>query len=44
MDGFIIPPKLFEISKKVFLVEIPYCPKNEAFSKRFIKTFKIRIK
>ena len=32
MDGFIIPPKLFEISKKV------------AFSKRFIKKFKIRIK
>ena len=39
MDGFIIPPSLFEIPKKVVLVEIPYCQKIEASSKQFIKTF-----
>ena len=39
MDDFIIPHRLFDIPKKVVLVEIPYCPKNEASSMRFIKNF-----
>ena len=30
---------LFVIPKKVVLVEIPYYPKNEAYSKQFIKRF-----
>ena len=38
-DDFIIHPSLFEIPKKVVLVEIPYYPKNKAFSKQFIKKF-----
>lgn len=33
MDDFIVPLSLFEIPKKLVLLEIPYCPKNEAFSK-----------
>ena len=36
---FIIPPSLFEILKKVVLVEITYCPKNEVYSKQFIQKF-----
>ena len=31
MDDFIISPSLFEIPKKVVLVEIPYCPKMKLF-------------
>ena len=37
LDGtgdYIIPPGFFDIPKKVVLVDIPYCPKNEEFSKR----------
>ena len=30
---------LFEILKKVVLVEIPYCPENDGSSKWFIKKF-----
>ena len=37
MVDFIIPQSLFEIQKKVVLVKIPYCPKNEASSKWLIK-------
>ena len=37
IDDFIIPPCSFEIPKKVVLVEISCCPKNEASSKWFIK-------
>lgn len=33
MDDFIVPLSLFEIPKKLVLLEIPYCLKNEAFSK-----------
>ena len=36
IDDFIIPPCSFEIPKKVVLVEISCCPKNEALSKWFI--------
>ena len=39
VGDFIISPSLFEIANKIVLVEIPYCPKNEASSKRFIKKF-----
>ena len=38
-DDYIIPPDFFDIPKKVLLVDIPYCPKNEEFSKRFMKKF-----
>ena len=38
-SDFIIPPWLFEGKKKVFLVEIPFCLKNEISSKHFIKKF-----
>ena len=49
---FIIPPWLFEVKKKIVLVEVPYCLKNESSSKQFIKkfdkftndTFNVRIK
>ena len=27
---FIIPPWLFEVKRKIVLVEIPYCLKNES--------------
>ena len=37
IDDFLIPPCSFEILKKVVLLEISCCPKNEALSKRFIK-------
>ena len=51
-SDFIIPPWLFEEKKKVILVEIPLCLKNEISSKHFIKkfdkftnnTFDVRIK
>ena len=36
---FIIPPWLIEVKKKIVLVEIPYCLKNENSSKQFIKKF-----
>ena len=49
---FVIPPWLFKEKKKVVLVEIPLCLKNEILSKHFIKkfdkftnnTFDVRIK
>ena len=34
----IIPHCLFEVKKKIVLVEIPYCLKNESSSKQFIKS------
>ena len=51
-NEFIIPPWLFEVKRKIVLVEIPYCLKNESSSKQFIKkfnkftndTFDVRIK
>ena len=48
-NEFIIPPWLFENKKKIVLVEITYCLKNESSSKQFIKkfdndTFDVRIK
>ena len=40
MDNeFIISPWLFEVKKKIVLVEIPYYLKNEDSSKQFIKKF-----
>ena len=35
-NELIIPPWLFEIKKKIVLVEIPYCLKNKSSSKQFI--------
>ena len=40
-DDHIIPPGFFDIPKKVVLVDIPYYPKNEEFSKRFMKKFDV---
>ena len=36
---FIIPRWFFEVKKKIVLVEIPYCLKNENSSKQFMKKF-----
>ena len=52
VNAFIIPPWLFEVKKKIVLVEMPYCLKYESSSKQFIKrfdkftndTFDVRIK
>ena len=35
-NEFIIPPWLFEVKKKIVLVEILYCLKDESSSKQFI--------
>ena len=32
-DDYIIPPGFFDVPKKVVLVDIQYCPKNEEFLK-----------
>ena len=40
-DDFIITPGFFDVPKKVVLVDIPYCPKNEEFLKRFMKKFDV---
>ena len=40
-DDHIIPPGFFDIPKKVVLVDVPYCPKNEEFSKCFMKKFDV---
>ena len=40
-DDCIIPPGFFDVPKKVVLVDIPYCPKNEKISKRFMKKFDV---
>ena len=37
----IIPSGFFDIRNKVVLVDIPYCPKNEKFLKRFMKKFDV---
>ena len=36
---FILSPWLFEVRKKIVLVELPYCLKNENSSKQFITKF-----
>ena len=36
-----ITPGFFDIPKKVVLVDMPYCLKNEEFSKRFMKKFDV---
>ena len=38
-DDYIIPPDFFDVPKPLVLAEIPYCPRNETLSKRFIKKF-----
>ena len=38
-DDYIIPRDFFDIPKLLILAEIPYCPRNETLSKRFIKKF-----
>ena len=38
-NKFIMPPWLFEVKKKIVLVEIPYRLKNESSSKQLIKKF-----
>ena len=38
-NEFIILPWFFEVKKKIVLVEMPYCLKNESSSKQFIKKF-----
>ena len=38
-DHYIRPPDFFDIPKPLVLAEIPYCPRNETLSKRFIKKF-----
>ena len=35
------PPGFFDVPKKVVLVDVPYCPKNEEFSKCFMKKFDV---
>ena len=40
-ENYITPPGFFDVPKKVVLVDIPYCPKNEEFSKRFMKKFDV---
>ena len=38
-ESFIIPNSLFEITKPLIFVEIPYCELNEIKSKHFLKNF-----
>ena len=38
-DYYIIPPDFFDVPKPSTLAEIPYCPRNETLSNRFIKKF-----
>ena len=40
-DDCIFHPSFFDVPKKVILVDISYCPKNEEFSKRFMKKFDV---
>ena len=40
-DDYIISHGFFDVPKKVVLVDIPYCPKNEEFSKRFMIKFDV---
>ena len=38
-DDYILPSDVFKIKNAVILIKIPYCKKNETFSKRFLKKF-----
>ena len=40
-DDYIIPRGFFDVPEKVVLVDMPYCPKNEKFSKHFMKKFDV---
>ena len=35
------PPGFFDLPKKVVLVDIPHCPKNEEFVKPFMNKFDV---
>ena len=37
-DDYILPPDFYEI-KKLILIEVPYCEKNETSSKHFLQKF-----
>ena len=39
--NYVIPAGFFDVSKNIVLVDIPYCPNNEEFSKRFMKKFNV---
>ena len=36
-EDYIIPPGFFDVPKKVVLLDITYCPKNEEILKRYMK-------
>ena len=38
-DEMIIPPQLFEIPKKIFFLQVPFCEANEKRSKNFLNKF-----
>ena len=38
-DEMIIPPKLFEIRKKILFLQVPFCEANEKRSKNFLNKF-----
>ena len=38
-DDYIIPTRIFDISKPVVIVKVPFCTKNEVCSKQFIQKF-----
>ena len=38
-DEMIIPPQLFEISKKILFLQVPFCETNEKRSKNFLNKF-----
>ena len=40
-EDYVIPPGFFDVPKKVVLVDIWNCSKNEEFSKRFMEKFDV---
>ena len=38
-DEMIIPPQLFETSKKILFLQVPFCETNEKRSKTFLNKF-----
>ena len=40
-DDYVIPAGFFDVPKKIILVDIPYYPNNDEFSKRFMKRFNV---
>ena len=35
-DDYIIPPEFFDIAKRIIILEVPLCTKNEVSSKQFM--------